>query len=900
MPYTPPAGSNVGLGFAPGPYTPPAGSNVPLEFVSVGATNTITFVTVGNTLAMGTPTIGRGAQIVNLAGQGFDSQRFGQIRFGYPFTQSLVDVTLGSPRNLYGLVRVYDPLQEVDPSGIAPGGFGTADVGFYYRFVYPTSSAPRNAYGNAFVAYKLRRLNPLEITPGEVGRPTVDFRRIRPAGIDSMNVGLLAAQNRRAYLLPEAIRSTAFVSTQHVVRYRTSFIALANNGIAPPDVSRGALVFNKNRRLQHFQDTQSLEFGRAAIANRNRVLGPSSWRSHFVSFYLSLRRTPSFDPVGINSAAYGTPRVEYRIRRVYPEPWVSEILGPWNQVWNSARVVSPTGRPSTAAYGTPALANRNRRVYPQAVDSLVGPSAALVAFRIRTLSQFFGYASPEFDRPQAQYHDVRLNPYPIKPTGFDSFAPAAHYVEGRRNIIAPAAIYLRDDAVSMPYVVNRNRSLGPYYTGETSYGRPVVTFRIRRVYPDGFFSQAIGKPVVADSRIYASMSSASSGSNVGNHTVAYTSITPFITRYLYVGPYRKNEPPENQVGPPVFRTNTIFAEGWSSMSLPHPTVRANSILVPTIQTGREEELYFGIPAFTAVQYLEPTSISPSIPSRARLSPYTIYAASTTEQAEINHPPHKWRIVDLDTKWENGTGWRGSEDTTVMLKNRRIYPTGVAPGLTADQPGKFGVPFVSLKIRRVFVQSWRSSRMGQLHDIPTTPRVVEVYDPFEGEGVGEDTVVDFPAPGSDGRVRPVGFSSSLIGAQQVELKHRRIYPSSAAMPDSEEVPPPIYVGPPVPVVTSGASSMEFGNPMVAYRIRTSAMNGWDSMDFVTSASRKAEHMRVYNKTQIVLVTPPAAQTISAQGSDYLAVSFSTVYNRKRFVSPDCICEVGMPVPSISRA
>ena len=606
-------------------------------------------------------------------------------------------------------------------------------------------------------------------------------------------------------------------------------------------------------------------------------------------------RWPALGPGGFASSRVGQPLAAYRNRVVAPASWDSSFSAQWHVVLNSARTLRPTGAPPAQQWGLPDLRNLNRTIAAATVPQTSAPAAALVAYRVRTLGHWFPSTGSFSPLPTA-----RLNPYPIAPVGWISAGHAAPDVLERFNIVFASSIVPRNGRVGEPAVLNRNRTLAPIWPLDTSFGRPTVWFRVRSVAPLWTVGSVVPRPSYIGTTLQvAPMSPASSGHVVGAHTVGYTSVTPFITRTLFVESVPAQPAPPGagtaRFGDAELRTPDIGPVGWASAQLGDASVRINTIAPETAQAG---EARFGIARFIGAQrvLLSPAQAIDSLRMDAqRVTPHTIWATEdVTPQAIANHGGVTFELVDAGDKWSPANG--GFRRVVHTISNSRRTVEASSEFLGPGDNGlleRFGTARAELFHRRIFLTGWRSSRLGLNIDIPTTPRVVRPLG-AASSAVGLHTLARPLELG--GLLRPTGEQSSEFGLTEVQNQHRQIFPDAIAPQTPGD---PERVGPPILRSPVGWLSEEFGVAMVAYRIRTAQFEGWDSLEMDYRLSQRTNRFRVRNAVVPVTNLFPA-QAVVAQSVDGLVVSDPTVYNRSHYIEVDCICPVGVSVPSIAYA
>lgn len=592
------------------------------------------------------------------------------------------------------------------PSGItAPSGqFPVHYVAFYYQFIDTAGrgSGPET-YGTALAAYKIRSVFPNFIASNVFGATAV-LRTItvHPSGFGGetfSTTNLVEDYSNRV----QTHSGSADPAGYGVAGVRNAKLFVYPNTSAwIADQVNFPILYNKKQVLlvRQFQDTDAevAKYGLATIENRNRTLHTFGHSDSRFSYYAAdiANAARAITPDGLDATLFGASLVAYRIRYVSPVGFDS-FYTYGTIVYNSARVVAPFGIRADAV-PTALVFNRNRTVsqyFPYGGESFGTP---FVAYRVRSLVQ-----QPFNDVP-ASLPEVRFNPYPVAPTGIDSYATGGAFVYIHRNEVFPRSTNVRPtDAVGEAYVQNRNKTIAPYAYEQTTFGLTSVENYIRNVRPDALPTTVFGPTDI--SRRTKLLSPQPFSSHV-------TSVFAQIRNVIPDPPGQQNiiaygmAPDTSAVSQPSLRYQTIFPTSISPPTASIPAVRDTNL--HPVWTFDD---YVGTPRIIATQYIYPKYIpsqaSPGVGesdlfgTKPRVTPHTIYAPSAdqaTDQAKQNNgfdaeiidrslwgtPPYHFGVAIVSNKNRTITQYRNpgvdTPDTTygtpsVTLRTRRVYPIG---------------------------------------------------------------------------------------------------------------------------------------------------------------------------------------------------------------------------------
>lgn len=829
--YTPPPGNSVPLDFTGGPYTPPAGNAVPLEFR------------------------------LNIAP--------GDDQFVFPLGWASSDV---------GQVLVTGTL--LTPAGWASGAWGTPSVINFAEAIYPGGIAPPPQIGPAaqcevpppWVSFWTRTLD--LVTPSEgIGPPTfpanhivafeIQFLDLAGRGIDSACCGdahRVEFTFRTVY--PFTITSQAFGSAliakvqliqpsgwentnhfgDHQLDINLQRVLLVGYGIPVPTITDQHHIRNHHEYLNSWswdsltpgfpvvynlrQEIFVLKYADDAdpttwphyspfVENKIRYLRPSGWMSSRFSVIGNVieNAARALCPDGWDGFTWGQEGfIAHYTRYVAPESWDSFYNTHYHVVYNAAALVRPLSWHS-GGFGRPdPVLNLNRTVrhHSGPADGFYG--TAFVADAIR-------YVAPRvFVEPFWPVPEIRLNPYPIAPSGIAIPPTTAPHVREHFNVLSPRSVNVHSVPwVGEPFIRNRNMTLAVYPSDQAEYGRARVFNYDTEI--DGF--------TAGDLSLW------------GAHLISYRTKTLYpVTPSVPVFPVLhriKNDTPDppaqrtilvptinrnindtfGTVSSPTLNYHSIFPEGWRSEDVGAPTIVSGTLFVWSIVNLED---LFGVPALLATQYVYPQSLPPpnsvvpgtQIPAGdsdsfwtknlypgyewPRLSPHMIYAPAgdmASRQAVENNPPYpepEYHVID-------GTQPAGYADsrhpafgaTWVSLKNRAIGPvpnhqpgsSQLAPSSEVSQEATF-----DLRQRWIYPEGVRSLRMGRVV-FWGVPQYVNLDPDHDGIPPGDAYDEGDPPPNMHVVARPPEFHRTLpipgtnmlvVGGHEVQNFHREVLPA----------------------------------------------------------------------------------------------------------------------------
>lgn len=699
--------------------------------------------------SIGSHTVYNYTQYINLSSLGFTDEAFGTPQIG--LLRRVLVPTMIDPGDV-GHPTVVNFDRQIYASGTYFGSVGTPFIAYRERFVYPPFIAT-TWYGTPTIAQR-EMPQPLGFTDEAFGVPFVHDNR------QSINVtnGIFAFQSdsQNVDYNPRHLFAHGFTSTnEHSFPsdrwgiadvYNLTQIIYPYQGEFDEHEEMGrpiwTIVENRNRTTTVIGwDSQKVSHG-AFVENTGRPLYPEGWDSWelgagtFIAYrirhvyptdeivghfgrWLAVTQPPALLPTGIPpgdfglaawsnppqtirftgnfvSDRFGTAYADYAIRTltVHDGP-LSRIGTPGIEL--AKRYVYPTSMPIPVDpdrnFGSPFVEEHFTIFKPRSIlapETWEGPTVRNVTPQLYT----FGKIQTEWGQA-----DIRWNPFPLRPAGWDSAFVERPVIEHRERTIYPTS-WREPESTDFNQIRNvdpdppSNRPLGvegfaDNWTNDTIEGFGNPTVRRNEIHPEGFNDIHWGTPEV---RMQGAIVSSMFFFDYGVPTVSGA-------QYIDVPTLEMRGPGLDPIGQPRMSPYTIFC---SFDVPPHYTHEGNvawEIMDHDLygQTHPERPV-FGTPE-ASNQFR--SIIVPSI------DPYT---------------------VDGEYRYDGYPDDVFGEQTEVTLKNRIIYPAGLKSfkygfpmlnfpievnllGNGIDETAVFGEPTIELFNREIHASNWYSYRSG---------------------------------------------------------------------------------------------------------------------------------------------------------------------------------------------
>lgn len=863
----PPVGVGVGYSIR---YITPAGINS----MRVGApllTKTPELAPKGFAGAAGSPRVW--PRIRTVEAQGHDSQRFGglSIWFRYRF------VSLeGFAADGYGKAKAEHGRRTLLGIGAQHAIYGTPAVTNADRTVAPKSIF-ENFAANHMVG-GLRFLQPVGFNAARFGARIIpEIQAAYPLGFSGL-YGLPTIYNFRKVITPPSITT----------------------GVQPADRWGTARAWNLRQYVSMFYDVDSQLNPPAwpqwtKVENRTRTVRITGSESLRIGDHQTDNKARPLLLTGIASPSmpesYEAGMVAFRVRPFRLEGIEAPYLSTWASVRNTAALLKPDGAVATL-FGNSAVANTRR-----SFDRIGGFDSAwygypMVADRVRTLS-FEGRHT--IGAPAITMPEVKLRTRYIDGIGFDAFGPGWASLSIHWTLITPRWTLQN----LYGYATVRNVTPELHTRGRVSeeFGDVFVRLEWRPVAPSGSLTQLFGKTVIAfrDRSIYPTGYRA--GAIGDKLTVVKTGAPPYSMQTISLDaewfdgqekkPGQGIPPPENedrkQVPKPIINQQVLYViQEDPATKFGGHRVTANSIRVePGYGEYLVGEPFVALKVRTLIvgEFSDEEVFDPEKP---RLSPHTVYAVmEASAQARINHPLPGTRplhYVDGLTRAPGVTF--GSAE--VMLQNRvinaRFYERQwIMPG--------YGRATVQLKRHYIQPTAFTTFRSGW-HTVPGTQHVTQ-FDSTSMSLYGMTKIEHYVPPGPRS-VKPSALNAQAFGQNRIDLFHRKVSPlgyEATLMGTRKSGDKPymwqgLRVGPLMPTIPEGSQMDAHGEPWVSFRVRDVAMQGFDAFLCEYELQAFEKRMRVTRSP-----TPRPVRQVSPVGICATTFAASDAKHGTHFIRPD---------------
>lgn len=869
-PYPSVPGHYAGFFFDGTTYTTPDGNQIGFSFGEVDGT---IFPVSWDSALFGT------TQIENLTRSIDDATVGDQLEFGdLVFTQ-------GTPPIVTSL---FDSME-----------FGTPDVSHYNRTVAPASIV--GAFGTTQVDNSIRvvQLNSQGIDPGPIGAASIQLvtRYIEPpwfaplawglpligfdiqvpiVGFDSSLFGTAFVHDNSQSTQVTGISSAAFGVAEIYQLDRQIYPTV----IWESDESRipVPVIYNLNQFIvQAYIETQWTLGGfgdYTHIYNVNRVvdligngMGPP---------YLQIpigheiyNNAVGVVPTGIDSAIFGGHLIAYKDRTVPASSWLSEIIGEFLVVYNTAVAIAPVGF-ETSAIGVPESVVNTRRYFPHIGmgydTSEFGTAFVAPAIRNVAPTQVIG---PEtWGDATVWFENRQIEPAGFQYTPFGTLAFDIHFNIVRPNTMPPVDLY------GLAQVRNVTPHIGPYWdeASFTHFGATSIFNRNNYYAIEGFGGPTFGLHYIADRRQTIQVSGFLSFRLVTTHVIRNEIPDPPGAQSIFPSGIELSVVPA-----PSVTANSLYPVLFDATLFGDATVYLNGIFPTGIAPPRDgpDNSEVGTPTVNPTQFVDSTLGETLGISNPRFTPYTIYAPmGAPQQAKDNHPPGLEE--PMDDYIGNGVMpvWGHA---TITNKNRRITQTGSGDFM------RFGDPFVSPNPGVLAPDGIKSFKYG----VPRINNGQELLTyGFAFDTFGDASIAHVPL---FNRTIPVVGAVATLWGNTVVSNFIRYY--SPAGIDSVRFGTAWPQHPPPPAEPDGYVATLWGSAMVAYRIRHMQIEGFDSFECDDSPGHFADRMRVIGLNPVI---GPAGFVSEAFGTPAAGLSQRIIGVQGIPVGP-----IAVPVPVVAK-
>lgn len=812
----------------------------------------------------GTPTVWR--KIRTLEVRGKEATEIPAPTAWFRYRKIAID---GYEAARYGAARLEHSRRTLLGLGYSAGTYGTASVTFGKRFISP-ASVYENFAANHMVGGR-RFLGPAGFVATAFGAriipPQTQVYVLGFAGA----FGSAALRNARRLLSPSSItvgqQAADAWGTARVfnLRQHVSMSYDVDSGLNPPAWPQWTSIVNRTKSLGITGSLMS-RVAEPSIDNKARPLHPAGVAA------------PILPP------EYRSGMVAYRVRSCRIEGLEAPYMSTWLSVLNDGRVLAPKGYVASS-FGVAGLVN-TRRYYSRvgAFDS-AWFGYPMVADRIRTIT-----ADPRYSiaPPIIRLPEVKQYTRYIDGAGYESAKVGGHSLTVRFNRITPR--WTLQNLYGSPIVKNLTPELGQRGRAADEYGDAQVRLQWRPVAPYDSLMQAIGKPGIAyrDRTVFGQGFNAMS---IGDKlVVTKTGAPPYSTQWISLEKFSAdgtpldlgdgiNLPgfPASPFGLPIINQQVVYHHQNDAGTLfGMARITANTVRV---EPGYGE-LLVGDPMVSLKKRTLTVKEWPDElvyqPSRARVSPHTIYATTeASNQAKTNHPT-PLGLHPVDGYYRSPGVIFGS--AAIMLQHRTIRAYSAA----APQ-----VPSVTVANKRHYILAAgiRSLRFGW-HTVPG-PQAVVQFDSVS------HSVIGVPAVARPPYIGPITLPLNGLNAHgpslpRVELLNRplrpvgydALLPGSILYGDGPYQWQGLRVGPLVPTMPFGASMQAMGTPWISFRVRGIGLVGFDTFLSEYDLMNFAKRMRVIRQP-----LPRPSVSIAPVGFVAFASAASNVRHGIHYIRPD---------------
>lgn len=840
----------------------------------------------------GIPNPGFGSNTLTKTPEIAPSGFFGAI--GVPtiwFSKRLIEAS-GANTQILPLPTAWFRFRFVRPSGFGSFQFGNSKTEHGRRHLLALGSQ-NDAYGRPLVTNADRVVAPPSIyLLFATGHMVGGSRFLRPVGFDAARFGSRVipeiqqsypvgfdgsygrpdVRNRTSLIRPTSITT----GIQPADRWGTAmafnlrqYVAMIfdpDSGLNPPQWPQWTLVFNRTRRIVTVGQ-QAARFGETSINNNAITITPLGVTA------------PSPPP------SYKAGMVAYRVRSFLLQGVEPPYISPWAAVRNDAAVARATGF-NTAKFGNCAASN-TRRYFPW----IGGFDAAwlgypMVAERIRRL-EFEGRYT--IGAPPIPGPIIKLYTRYIDALGQDMSRIGSPSLVIFRAMITPR--WSHRDLFGEPIAINVTPEVRTRGRASDEFGDAFIRLEWRAVELNGYGAQLFGRSEIAFRDRYMPVAGINAGAVGAGLTVVKAGAPPYSTQNITLDrdETESGKPDGDGIWPPGGRINNIQVPRpiinqqvvYVMQDLPHTLfgdarLTADGIRVEPGFKGMSIGDHFVALKIRTLAVGEWPSSEVFEPSKARVSPHTIYAVmDAPAQAVINHPSVLRRhYVDGYTR-EAGAIF-GKAD--VMLRNRRISAYG-------DNESTVARPSITNRSKYLNIAGWVSLRFGW-HTVPGPQAVVQ----FDS---ASHSIVGVPAVARPPYIGPItlslkGFNAHGPSCPSIELLNRHIRPDgykAELMGEKKYNDSPyqwqgLRVGPLVPTMPVGASMQAMGVPWISFRVRGIGLAGFDAFLSEYDLMNFAKRMRVIRQQ-----LPRPFVSIAPVGFAAFASAASNVRHGIHYIRPD---------------
>ena len=597
--------------------------------------------------------------------------------------------------------------------------------------------------------------------------------------------------------------------------------------------------------LRPFHDERSEAIGEQfgiwnQIKNRNRIVGAIGFDSSALPRPYIENKARVVQPVGRNSSIFGNAFISHGVRRIFPDAIEAPYIGPWNIVLNTARLLHPRGF-TTGSWGEHALAN-TRRYFNRVGnwDSLaMGQPFVSFARREITFEERYAIRPPAIPLPT-----VGLRTRYIEAAGAGEQSGYGNaYLEIHWSKLYPR---MGDMArYGMPTLRNVTPELLAWGRNHEEFGTPTLMNYKQFLRPVGIAEPVPGRPQIRDKRSWIYPGSQDFAVVSNQATIQNLRPDPPMTQRVYpLGWFSQ------AMGAPNLNQQVIYPSSAMPMTLWGETTVRQNVVQPV---GIYDFFAVGTPWVSLrVRTLAPAGIASTLAvGKPRLNPHTIWATTdATSQAVDNHGGVRFYPVDFPP---NGAALQGVGTPLVRLSYDKITGAGGSQHSAFGMPAlslrrqyirpngwrlsRFGWPEVPERVR--YIRQFAGSRFDVFGLATIKP----------GPYLGPQTVRPQGIAGAFGQariehfnreLRLSGWDSAALGASGSGPRYMRQR---------------LWVGAPDWPQMQGFDASEFGQAWISLKVREVNPEGWDSFLMEYDPKSFDQRMRVKRPTPPARVLHP---------------------------------------------
>jgi len=805
----------------------------------------------------GKPTVWRSTRRYQL--DGIDSLDVGGATVWYR-VRKLQAGSAGKVRPAYGTPRLEHGNRQMLAQGDAHTRYGRPRLSNANRWVYP-----KGYFEEFAVVHRVGGTQVIEVF-GFSGTAFGDrivppVRRIEfEQGFFSQQIPWPELYNQTTVLEPKGITTGqqpadrwgvggVFNAIQHIELYYYH-----ESGLNPPEGARWTLIENRNKTLGT-SGTRFDRHGNATLEHAARLLKPAGIEPP--------------DP----GEFYQSGMVGYRVRELPIHGMEPPYISGWNRVYNDAFVIAPDGLRGDV-YGDAEAKTLRRYFKGIGRFDAAEYGTPMIADRVREL-----WIEPRYTigAPRINLHTVDLYTRYIEAGGEDlSQHSGWHDLISRFNRITTR--WSHSDAFGWSTLRNLTPELGIYGAASDVYGDTHVRLEWRQVNGIGSRTELFGGASVADRDRSMSVRGFKAGQVSDRLEVIQGGQPPYTDQHIDLKGHGAMDPNwRDQVPEPSLNLYVLEMHGFKTEAYGDPFIQSNAIIV-----GDEPPHDgYGTPRVWRMLQTVHVGAGPGImePSKPVVSPHTIWARPTTNQARKNHNPpgQPWEPVGKTRIYPPGE----------RFGNHRIstYRGEVYQRWTPSPP-RPPRPRLSLMKRYIAVEGIRSYRAGW-QKLGDGSQEVEQFGGRRFDVFGEVTVKRPPYTGPQW-VTVDSVSGNDVGRPKAEHFHREIYPKGSRMDHMgySHGGPYQYQGlavhPPMPTIPEGFDAYRASEEhWIAPRVREVKCQGYETFASEYDLMAFAKRMTVRN----AYVPTPPKQEVAPVGMDVSGTGVPNVMPAVHFIKPD---------------